>query len=424
MDGRRIRESLLQNPHDCLVLDDALLDSALRESGAGFLAGDIFRDTPHLFSRASVFIDHASAEAMRGVVRAVERVVALPAYTAVALADAAECARVAPISRGAFLGYDFHLAADGPQLIEINTNAGGGLLNTLLRRSQRACCSDVLPALALEPPDAAKAFVGMLRDEYALVRGAAAELTSIAIVDDDPEAQYLYPEFQLFQRLFQASGLRARICDAAALTLRDGKLWAEELAVDLVYNRSTDFALTDPRHLALATAYREGVAVVTPHPRAHALYADKRRLCILSDAAALDALGVAPEDRDLLLRHIPQTRLVDKAARDALWAERKHLFFKPWAGYGSKAAYRGDKLTRRVFEEQVLAAPYVAQRLVPPSSRIVRAGQDAAVTLKVDVRNFAYAGTVQLVCARLYEGQTTNFRTAGGGFAPVFEIRG
>lgn len=25
-----------------------------------------------------------------------------------------------------------------------------------------------------------------------------------------------------------------------------------------------------------------------------------------------------------------------------------------------------------------------------------------------------------LVAARLYQGQTTNFRTAGGGFAPVF----
>jgi len=27
---------------------------------------------------------------------------------------------------------------------------------------------------------------------------------------------------------------------------------------------------------------------------------------------------------------------------------------------------------------------------------------------------------VQLIGARLYQGQTMNFRTAGGGFAPVF----
>jgi hypothetical protein len=39
--------------------------------------------------------------------------------------------------------------------------------------------------------------------------------------------------------------------------------------------------------------------------------------------------------------------------------------------------------------------------------------------LKFDVRAYAYAGRVQLLAARIYAGQTTNFRTAGGGFAPV-----
>jgi hypothetical protein len=39
--------------------------------------------------------------------------------------------------------------------------------------------------------------------------------------------------------------------------------------------------------------------------------------------------------------------------------------------------------------------------------------------MKVDVRNYVYAGAVQLIAARLYQGQTTNFRTEGGGFAPV-----
>ena len=41
-------------------------------------------------------------------------------------------------------------------------------------------------------------------------------------------------------------------------------------------------------------------------------------------------------------------------------------------------------------------------------------------TLKADIRCYAYAGQVKLVTARLYQGQTTNFRTPGGGFAPVF----
>jgi hypothetical protein len=42
--------------------------------------------------------------------------------------------------------------------------------------------------------------------------------------------------------------------------------------------------------------------------------------------------------------------------------------------------------------------------------------------LKLDVRAYVYAGNIQLIAARLYSGQTTNFRTLGGGFAPVFVV--
>jgi hypothetical protein len=63
----------------------------------------------------------------------------------------------------------------------------------------------------------------------------------------------------------------------------------------------------------------------------------------------------------------------------------------------------------------------VAQALVLPSER--RLEVDSAETdLKLDVRAYVYDGAIQLVAARLYEGQTTNFRTPGGGFAPVFVV--
>jgi len=58
---------------------------------------------------------------------------------------------------------------------------------------------------------------------------------------------------------------------------------------------------------------------------------------------------------------------------------------------------------------------------VPPSSRTLRVG-DASVELKLDLRNYVYAGHVQLIAARLWQGQTTNFRTPGGGFAPVLTV--
>jgi hypothetical protein len=104
---------------------------------------------------------------------------------------------------------------------------------------------------------------------------------------------------------------------------------------------------------------------------------------------------------------------------EQFWATRKQWFFKPQAGFGSRATYRGDKVTRRVFEE-ILQGGYVAQTFAPPPELDVTDRITGEVLrLKYDLRVYAYEGEIQLLAARLYQGQTTNFRTPGGGFAPV-----
>lgn len=54
-----------------------------------------------------------------------------------------------------------------------------------------------------------------------------------------------------------------------------------------------------------------------------------------------------------------------------------------------------------------------------PGERTISVGESEQV-LKFDVRNDMYDGHVQSLAARLYQGQTTNFRTPGEGFAPVY----
>ena len=159
--------------------------------------------------------------------------------------------------------------------------------------------------------------------------------------------------------------------------------------------------------------------VLTPHPQAHALYADKRNMALLSDAKGLETMGVSQATQDVLLAGIPHTEVVDPANAERLWRERRRLFFKPFAGFGSRAAYRGDKLTQRVWQE-ILAGDYIAQALVTPGERVI-SDEEPAQVLKFDLRDYTYDGQVQWVAARLYQGQTTNFRTPGGGFAPVYE---
>ena len=408
----------------CRTLDtDRLRRHLETDPSLAGLADEITRTRPHLVSSTAVFLSPEDLVKIGELIAAIERVVALPGYRAAVMAAAPAIAKLEFGPQGVLFGFDFHLSASGPKLIEINTNAGGVLVNAALARAQAACCEQAENDLFVHAGDPWRfdeQIYAMFEQEWRSQRRGL-PLGCIAIVDDQPGEQYLHPEFRLFERLFARFGARSLIADARALEYRDGRLWHADTAIDLVYNRLTDFYFEESGHSALRAAYEAGATVVTPHPRAHALYANKRNLEWLGNAAALQAFDVPDDDRALLLEHIPATEPVTEDNAQRLWSQRRGYFFKPVSGYGGKAAYRGDKLTHRVWSE-IRAQQYVAQALVLPSGRIV-AGDGPAIELKLDVRAYAYAGTVQLVAARLYQGQTTNFRTPGGGFAPVFVAR-
>jgi hypothetical protein len=385
------------------------------------MMANISQTRPNLFSSTVVFVSQEVEQQIAATVASIERVATLPGYQSQALsrADASAQSNFGPL--GACMGYDFHLSPEGPQLIEINTNAGGLLLNVALARAQEACCDEMDWTFQSNArrDTLRKAIFEMFAAEWQLQRGNAA-WHSVVIVDDVPADQYLAPEFELFRQLFAQHGIHAAIADPSELDWKNGQLIHQDKAVDMVYNRLTDFYLTQPKHAALRQAHAANTVVLTPHPRAHALLADKRNLIALSQSELMAAWGASPADRKLLSRHVPTTRLVTPERADELWAQRRQLFFKPVAGYGAKAAYRGDKLTRRVWTD-ILEGDFVAQALVPPSGRMIQV-DGVETDLKFDIRAFSYAGQVQLLAARMYAGQTTNFRTQGGGFAPVIVV--
>ncbi len=404
----------------CITLDEAALCGALkREVGDPAFCDAFIKTRPNLFARAPVFVPESDVAAMHRAVHAIEAAARLPGYGAAALSWAPPIARrdFGPV--GAFMGYDFHIGPDGPKLIEINTNAGGAFLNAALGRAQRACCPEVQVALGRSEVDEFdRSVVRMFLAEWTRQRNEGRPRL-IAIVDDQPQEQYLYPEFVLAQHLLQRNGIETVITDAADLRYEQNRLLADDKAIDLVYNRLVDFAFGDPRHAALRAAYLDGAAVVTPSPRNHALLADKRNLTLLSDQSRLMSWGLTPE-KLADLSAVPRTSLVTPENAPQLWEARRKLFFKPAGGHGSKAVYRGDKVTKGVWGEIVRGA-YVAQELAPPSERVVKI-DDARESRKTDFRLYVYDGEILLVAARLYQGQATNFRTPGGGFAPVFVV--
>ena len=407
----------------CITLDrDDLEQRLVSQLGAAGIGDVLTPDHRHLFSTSPVFVPRTDIMHMQRIVQAIEAAVALPCYRKAVLEWAPGIAGFDPGPAGAFMGYDFHLGSDGPRLIEVNTNAGGAFLNAQLARAQQACCGASRRSTYTAGQLAAfeQAVVQMFELEWLRQRDSGRP-TRVAIVDDDPKAQYLYVEFRLAQKLLQEHGIDTLIADPSELVYDKGRLLARGKHIDLVYNRLVDFSLEAPEHEALRRAYLEGAAVVTPNPHLHALLADKRNLSLLSDGTLLRSWGLAENDVKVLEGGIPQTLVVTSENADELWRTRRELFFKPVAGHGSKGVYRGSKLTKTVFA-RIIQGDYIAQSYVAPSERLLRV-DDQPVALKMDVRLYTYQGRSLLEAARVYQGQTTNFRTPGGGFAPVFQLQ-
>jgi len=419
MSSRATTAEALNNTCSCAATDVSRLQECIDHITQG--SQSIVETHPNLFSNIPVFLEPHHFAEMQAVIRGVDTVVNNESFRRKVLADAPAIASTAAPQAGVFLGYDFHIGALGPRLIEINTNAGGAFLNMAARDHQIACCDVASEYLAGLPTSRQldDTIVAMFQREWQHA-GRTAPLRSIAIVDDKPAAQYLYPDFLLARQLFESRGIRAHIADLTELKVTGNQVVVDGEPVDLVYNRSTDFYLQSTEARVLREAFERNFAVVTPHPKAHALYANKQNLALMSDAHALAEFGIAAGTIDLLTRTIPPTHRVE-VGDETWWADRKAWFFKPDNGYGSRGAYRGDKMTRRVFSE-VVSGGYIAQELAPPGERVHKTA-GAAVQYKADIRCYAYEGEIQLMAARLYQGQTTNFRTAGGGFAAVYIVQ-
>ena len=239
----------------CTTLDRKLLDDAVgRAVDDRAFNVEQLESRPNLLSNVLVFLSSDDIAQMRGIVGAIEAAARLPAYRNAVLAWAPESAQKNFGPLGAFMGYDFHLDDSGPRLIEVNTNAGGAFINDMLAKAQKACCSEIERGLmAMQAADFETQALNVFAAEWRLQRGTD-QPRRVAIIDDRPEGQYLYPEFILARQLLRAHGIDAVIGDAAALAYEADKLLLDGQEIDLVYNRLVDFSLADPSHSALAAA--------------------------------------------------------------------------------------------------------------------------------------------------------------------------
>lgn len=378
---------------------------------------------PNLVSSQVLGIKRSSLEKIAAFVASIYKLRSVPEYQKYILNSHSLFATpgfVHPKNHSVLMSFDFHLVNDeDPKLIEINTNASSSLIIHESYRMQKRENIFAVNATSFE-----KEILSCFENEYLLWAESRAnqsqKLRTIAIVDENPPAQKLYIEFLLYQDVFLRAGYNCIITDPKELAIKNGRLvYQENLEIDLVYNRHTDFYFSTAACEALKEAYVKSYACFTPHPLEYALLADKNRLFEFSNSPKLLAMISAEEQaliQSVVLRSFDVKSYADK---DWFWANKKTLFFKPKRSYGGKASYRGQGVTQTVFAN-ILSQDYLAQEFAPPSEVEVTLEDGSKASFKYDLRFYVYNGRIQLGLARLWRGQMTNISSLGGGLAPIY----
>ncbi len=303
------------------------------------------------------------------------------------------------------MGYDFHITEDKQaKLIEVNTNAGGLWFADQSNHSSIQQFSTKLATRLLTT----------FLDDYRLFhQNETAKPKLIAIIDQDPENQFLYPEMQLFAQLFQQAGIKCIIIDPSEIVEKDSRLYVNNQLVDLIYNRHCDFYFTSPEMSTVYNAWQNQSTCITPNPRIYGLLADKQRMANWYKKETLDKL-LPQKVAQRLHKTLPKTYLLSDFQPDALWKQRKQWVFKPLNSYASRGVYVGAKLTKNKFNS-FNAQKTLIQEYIKPSPTL----SPDAEKFKTDFRLFTYRNQILALSARIYQGQVTNLRTPNGGFSRV-----
>ena len=334
-----------------------------------------------------------------------------PAYQA-ALEPVPGISDVPVKNRSLLMAYDFHSNEDGECfLVEVNTNASGFMLGSLMEMTHGdVAAADYEPLRALR-----EAFAEELK-----LGGLDGSKAHIAISDEEIEQQKMYPEFLMYRDWLGSGGWTSELCESRALTVAGDRLTtATGRAVDLVYNRLTDFYFEDPAYAGLKESYVRGLASISPNPREYWLLADKQRLIQWADPTFMESTGASDEEKAAIQAVvIPTFDKTHFGSVDQIWAERKNLFFKPKRSFGGKSVYRGESVSRKVFERLMLE-DILIQRYQPAQRMPTDDPRSVLSNWKFDLRFYVYGDAVQLCVARIYQGQVTNFSSPMGGFTLV-----
>lgn len=262
------------------------------------------------------------------------------------------------------------------------------------------------------------------------------ELPRIAILDWKEVPTY--SEFVLFEQFIKAHGFPCIIADPREVEYRQGKLYAGDFHITLIYKRVLIGELLQRGgldHPVVRAVRDNAVCMVNPF-RCKILY-KKASFAVLSDernAHLFDA-----DDRAAIAAHIPWTRVVAERTTTHngqsvdlvpfIHRNRANLVLKPNDDYGGRGIFLGWTVAAATWEKAVqtaLAEPYIVQeRINLPSEPYpsYESGKLHIFDRMLDTAPFTFYGAYMDGClTRISTAALLNVTAGGGSTVPTFLV--
>ncbi len=249
------------------------------------------------------------------------------------------------------------------------------------------------------------------------------------IFEPDPTMDELY----VLQKYFTAQGYECVVAQPQDCTFENGKLMVEGAPVELVYRRgATQWWMTHKdKYTEMWKAYQAG-AICMANPLNSKLAGKKSLMAVLQTDAMQAKL--TDEEKDVVRKHIPWTRLVEDVQTDYngknvnmldfLKENRVIMVMKPIGLFGGKNVAIGKDMSDAEWQEVLVTAlkeRYVAQEYIPIPEVGLPIFEDGGVRFemkKVNMNFFAFNGKYAGGMARVSDSSIINI-SAGGGLIPV-----
>lgn len=239
-----------------------------------------------------------------------------------------------------------------------------------------------------------------------------------------------YSEFVISAEYFRSQGLECVIADPREVEYRGGRLYADGMAVDLIYKRVLISELVERGgmdHPVVRAVLDGAVCMVNPF-RCKILH-KKASLAVLSDERNAGLFNA--EERDAIDAHIPWTRRVEERRTlhggtevDLVpWTveNREHLVLKPNDEYGGTGIVLGWETDAEAWERAIgnaLAEPHIVQERIALPSEEYPSMIDGKVHFTeriVDTAPFVFYGDYMDGCLTRLSTESLVNVTAGGG---------